>query len=310
MNILVSGGAGFIGSHLTQALLGMGHTVTVLDDLSTGSQGNLPAGCELVVGDIRDRSCVDRCTRGQEVIFHQAAFTSVPLSMDRPQLCWDINVNGTRTLVESACSAGVRRFVFASTSAVYPEEPDEPRSEACLPQPKSPYASSKLETESLLAEFQQKRGLSYAALRYFNVYGPRQDEASDYAAVIPIFVSGCLKDKILTIYGDGSQTRDFVYVSDVVEANLRAMESKMCGIFNVGTARAVPVYDLAQTIIHLTSSTVGWSYAPAREGDVLSSTADIGLITSRLGWMPRWTLEAGLKETIAWFQRRAETSRV
>ncbi len=301
MNILVTGGAGFIGSHLVEALITLGHDVTVLDNLTTGDQGNLGGGCELVVGDIRDPSCVDQCVRGKDAVFHLAAFTSVPESMERPADCRDVNVRGTHNLIESASRHNVKRFIFSSSSAVYPDVPDTPRSEDTPAQPKSPYAESKLEGESLLQWFHQRMGISYAGLRYFNVYGPRQDAQSDYAAVIPIFISASGKNEALTVYGDGSQTRDFVYVTDVVRANLAALESHVCGIFNVGTSKAVSVHSLAKTIIGLMGSRSDYTFVPPRPGDVLSSTSDITRISSILGWNPEWELIPGLEETIKWF---------
>ena len=304
MNALVTGGAGFIGSHLVKRLLDLDHDVTVLDDLSTGRMENLSENCRLVVGDVREAGCVRSCVAGKDTVFHLAAFTSVAGSIEDPDTCFDVNVTGTENLLQQACLAGVRRVVFSSTSAVYPEHPDTPRAEDTLPDPKSPYAQSKLEGESLLRQYQQREGLSWTALRYFNVYGPSQDAQSDYAAVIPAFLSATLKNEPLTIHGDGQQTRDFVYVEDVVEANLLASASKECGIFNVGTSCPVSILCLAKTVIQLEGSKAGYTFAGPRPGDVLSSTADISQISARLKWAPRWNLNGGLKETSPWFKSR------
>ena len=304
MNVLVTGGAGFIGSHLVERLLDLDHDVTVLDDLSTGRMEKLSEKCRLVVGDVREANCVRNCVAGKDKVFHLAAFTSVAGSIEDPDTCFDVNVTGTENLLQQACLAGVRRVVFSSTSAVYPEHPDTPRAEDTLPDPKSPYAQSKLEGESLLRKYQQREGLSWTALRYFNVYGPGQDAQSDYAAVIPAFLSATLKNEPLTIHGDGQQTRDFVYVEDVVEANLLASASKECGIFNVGTSCPVSILCLAKTVIGLEGSKAGYTFAGPRPGDVLSSTADISQISSRLNWAPRWNLNEGLKETSRWFKSR------
>ena len=298
MKILVTGGAGFIGSHLVDRLTMLGHEVTVLDNLTTGDRANLGGECELMVGDIRDPSCVDKCVRGRDAIFHLAAFTSVPGSMERPAHCRDVNVKATRDLIESACLHDVKRFIFSSSSAVYPDLPDAPRPEETPPQPKSPYAESKLEGESLLHTYHRRKGISYVGLRYFNVYGPRQDAQSDYAAVIPIFISASGKNKTFTIYGDGSQTRDFVYVADVVSANLAALESDVCGIFNVGTSAAISIRELADTIVKLTGSRSRYVFEPPRPGDALTSTADISRIRAVLGWQPQWDLPAGLQHII------------
>lgn len=306
MIVLVTGGAGFIGGHVVEALVKLEHQVTVLDNFSTGKKENLVPGCQVVVGDIRDRDVVDRCVRGQDVVFHLAAFTSVPHSLERPEECFDTNVNGTRNLLESACRAGVSRIIFASSSAIYPELPDCAKAEALPPEPKSPYASSKLEGEALLRWFHRHKRLNYVGFRYFNVYGPRQDTESEYAAVIPIFITKSLRHGTLTIYGDGRQTRDFVYIEDVVRADLQAMNSEVCGIFNVGTGQAVSVLGLAQTIIHLVGSSSGYSFAPARPGDILSCAADTALIGERLGWRSHYSLAEGLEETIKWYREKRD----
>ena len=307
MNVLVTGGAGFIGSHLVEALTGKGHQITVLDDFSSGDPENLVEGCRLVTGDIRDAEAVESCVHGQEVVFHLAAFTSVSESIERPEACLDINVRGMRNLLDRAAAAGVRRVVFASTSAVYPEDWDVPMPEETPPEPKSPYAESKLEGERLLEELRVDRGVSYAALRFFNVYGARQDELSDYASVIPVLISSCLRNEAMTIFGDGTQTRDFVQVADVADAGLRAMESEACGIFNVGTSVPVSVLELADTIKELTGSDSERIFGPPRAGDARSSTADISRIAAELGWSPQWDLSTGLKETIRWFAHREDS---
>ena len=306
MNILVTGGAGFIGSHVVEKLLSSGHQVTILDNLSTGKECNLSPESQLVMGDVRDGACVDRCVQGQDVVFHLAAYTSVPGSLEYPQVCLETNLEGTRNLLESSCRWGVRRVIFSSTSAVYPGHPDTPKSETTPPEPASPYAASKLEGEALLEWFHQHRGLSYVALRYFNVYGPRQDAESDYASVIPAFISMSQMGETLTIYGDGHQTRDFVYVDDVVQANLQAMESEVCGIFNVGTTYAVSILCLAKAVVGLMGSKSDYTFAEPRPGDVFALTADISLISSGLGWTPRWDLRSGLTRTIDWSRSQSK----
>lgn len=298
MNVLVTGGAGFIGSHIVDRLLAAGHQVTVLDNLSTGKRDNLDSSCQLEVGDIQDSDLVRRFVVDKEVVFHLAAFTSVAGSIEHPETCLQINVNGTVNLLEAACQAGVKRVVFSSTSAIYPDHIDRPMAEDSLPDPKSPYAQSKLEGESLLRQHHERYGLSWAALRYFNVYGLRQDAKSDYAAVIPAFVAQIWQNEALTIYGDGRQTRDFVYVEDVAAANLMAMESEECGIFNVGTSNPISILSLAKTLIRMGGSKSTYIFADPRPGDALSSTADISLISEKLGWAPEWDLASGLRKVM------------
>jgi len=301
MKILVTGGAGFIGSHLVDSLLKLGHQVTVLDNVSSGHSSNISSQCRLVVGDIRDQVCIDACLKGTEAVFHLAALTSVPGSIEDPTTCYEVNLDATQRLLEAVCAAGVARFIYASTSALYPDNCDSPLRETVSPCPKSPYAQSKLKCEELLRRFHQERDLSYAALRFFNVYGPRQDAQSDYAAVIPAFISAGRKQQALTINGDGRQTRDFVYVADVVRANLAAIDTAVCGVFNVGTAKAVSILSLAKTVNRLVGSPGGYFFAEPRPGDATSSTADIALISSKLGWTPRWRLQTGLATTVDWF---------
>ena len=302
MNVLVTGGAGFIGSHLVDLLVSLGYQVTVLDNLSTGKRNNLPKGCELVMGDIRSREDVDRCVRDKKLVFHLAAYTSLAGSIEAPNNCFDININGTRQVLESAIGAGVKKVVFASSSAIYADIPDGKLTEETPADLQNPYAQSKLEGEDLLRWHNQHHGLAYAAMRFFNVYGPRQDSESDYAAVIPAFISSCLASRPLTICGDGLQTRDFVYVTDVAQANLQAALTNLSGEFNVGTSYPVSVVDLALNILSLRGSTVGYHHERSRPSDVRASTADISKISQKIGWEPRWSLMDGLKNTIDWFE--------
>lgn len=303
MKILVIGGAGFIGSHTSKELIRMGHVVTVLDNLSSGKKANLPLGCTFVHGDVRYHSCVERCVRDKDIVIHLAAFTSVPESFERAAECFEVNVQGTLNILESAAKCGVRRIVFASSSAVYAEEPNIPKAETMCPEPESPYAVSKLEGEHLLEWYHRRKELQYIALRYFNVYGPRQAANSDYAAVIPIFIERSLSGDALVIHGDGRQTRDFVYVDDVAKANIVAMQDRVCGVYNIGTGIETSVLALAKQIIDLVSSNGSYSFASHRPGDILSSTANIDLIHKRLSWSPKWSLSAGLDKTIEWWKR-------
>lgn len=302
MNVLVTGGAGFIGGHVARTLLSAGDAVAVLDNLSTGVRANLDPRCEFLSEDVRDGDRLSAAVRGRDAVVHLAAYTSVPESFREADLCFEVNVEGTLNVLDAAARAGVPKVVFASSSAVYADEPEGPKPETMCPGPCSPYAVSKLEGEHLLAWFRRRRGLHTTALRFFNVYGPRQDARSDYAAVIPIFIERALAGETLTIYGDGQQTRDFIYAQDVADAVLASLRSPCCGVLNVGAGRAVRVLDLAGQILALTGSQGGYTFADRRPGDVASSTADISAIARDLGWIPRTGLEQGLSQTLTWFR--------
>jgi UDP-glucose 4-epimerase len=301
---LVTGGAGFIGSHTAERFARHGYAVRVLDDLSTGARSNLNPGWDLREADIRDDAAVREAVAGADVVLHFAAFISVPESFERESECLDTNVAGTRNLLAACAQHGVRKLVFASTSALYGELPDVPKAETEPPQPSSPYAASKLAGERLLEEFAAE-GVAGTALRFFNVYGPRQAADSAYAAAVPIFAELGLRGETLTIYGDGRQTRDFVFVSDVAEAVLCAAESPRTGVYNVGTGSAVEVLELANTIAGLTGGPSKHRFAPLRPGDVRSSTAVITRIAEALDWSPACSLEQGLSDTVKWYRHLA-----
>ena len=302
MRALVTGGAGFIGGHLVDLLLERAHEVTVIDNLSTGYRGNFAAEIKFVQADVRDGKQVRAVMAGQDVLFHLGAFVSLPESFERPDECHSVNVEGTRCLLEAAVAAGVRKVVFSSTSALYPELPDRPKHEDGPLEPLSPYAASKLEGEKLLDHFFCNQGLSYVALRYFNVFGPRQRADSAYAAVIPIFISRALANKTLTLYGDGSQTRDFIFVKDVAHANLLAAQTKHAGIYNVGSGLPMSILDLANQVCALLRRSEKHDYAPRRPGDLLSSTAAIERIGQELEWQPEFSFGEGLQQTFEWWK--------
>jgi UDP-glucose 4-epimerase len=285
-------------------LLRAGYEVTVLDSLSTGDRRNVPSGCDFVQGDVRDHNLVERCVRGQDAIIHLAAFTSVPESFIRAEECFEVNVHGTLNVLEAVKVGGNGRVVFASSSAVYAEKPDAPKAETMCPEPASPYAVAKLEGEHLLEWYYRRRRLPYVAFRYFNVYGPRQRADSDYAAVIPKFIERSLRNETLTIYGDGRQTRDFVFVEDVVAANLQAVQDTKAGVYNVGTGTATVILSLAEQIIGVAGSSSRCSFAPHPPGDILSSTADVMRTSQNLGWIPKWSLDRGLEQTIKWWRNQ------
>jgi len=301
---LVTGGAGFIGSHLVEALLARGDAVRVLDNLSTGRLENLAAvqhQLEFIEGDIRDETVVAQAVRGVDTIFHLAALVSVPESMQKPRQAEEINALGTLKLLEAAQAAGVRCLVLSSTCAVYGDDPILPKTETMLPQLKSPYAVSKLAAEGYCRLFADSFGLEAVVLRYFNVFGPRQDPSSPYSGVISIFIDRLSQGRPVTIYGDGEQTRDFVFVADVVQANLLAAQKPEAvgQIFNIGTGQATNINRLAQILQRSLNSSHPLQYGPARPGDVLHSYADASPARRVLGWQPQVSFEAGLQRLTA-----------
>jgi UDP-glucose 4-epimerase len=299
---LVTGGAGFIGGHVVNLLCEQGHEVTVLDNLSTGHRRNLSEEIKLVQGDVRDGKLVGEVMAGQDVLFHLGAFVSLPESFEKPDECHSVNVEGTRCLLEAAVAAGIGKVVFSSTSALYPEMPAEPKREDGPLEPLSPYATSKREGEKLLEEFSSNEGLSYVALRYFNVFGPRQRADSAYAAVIPIFISRALAGQSLTLYGDGHQTRDFIFVRDVARANLRASQVQQAGIYNVGSGHPMRIVELADQVCAILGRPRQHEFAPRRPGDLLSSTASIERTQQDLEWQPEYTFKQGLEQTLEWWE--------
>jgi UDP-glucose 4-epimerase len=305
MRVLITGGAGFIGSHLARALAPAAE-VRVLDDLRTGHRRNLAgARVEFRQASILDRAAVRAALAGIDTVYHLAALVSVPESVRDPALCEAINVTGFRTVLEEALAAGVRRLCFASSCAVYGDDPVLPKRETLPPAPGSPYAASKLAGEALSAEF-TARGLPCAALRFFNVYGPRQDPASPYAAAIPAFIVRALRGEPLLLHGDGEQTRDFVYVGDVVAA-LRHVAARpaLGGVFNVAGGRSVTVRALAEQVVALTRSVSSIRHAPERPGDVRHSLAAVDRLAAA-GFRAGTPLELGLRTTIAWYRRRLQ----
>ena len=305
---LVTGGAGFIGSALVRGLLGRGCRVRVFDDLSSGRPENL-AGLEgridFVRGDVRDAAAVRDAVRGADTVFHLAAIASVQASVDDPMATHDVNVTGTLNTLIAARDAHVRRYVFTSSSAVYGDSPEMPKRETMLPSPLSGYALSKLAGEHYGTIFKNLYGLPFFALRYFNVFGPRQNPASHYAAVVPLFVRAALAGKSPTIYGDGLQTRDFTYVEDIVSANLCCMDAPdtVSGtVCNVAYGERITVLDLARKIAALAGSSAAPVPLPARPGDIRDSQADSTLARTLLGWTPTWTFDAALRATVDWFR--------
>ncbi|HHP7233107.1 MAG TPA: SDR family oxidoreductase [Desulfobacterales bacterium] len=303
---LVTGGAGFIGSHLTQALLEAGCRVVVLDDLSSGSRGNLTAvdnRIRFLEGDVRDFEAVDAAAQGCEAVFHLAAVVSVPRTVAEPLFSAMVNDVGTLHVFEAARRQRAASLVFASSSAAYGDDPRQPKHEALIPEPLSPYAVQKITGEHYAGVYHRLFGIKTTSLRFFNVYGPRQDPGSPYSGVISIFMDRACRDRAPIIYGDGSQSRDFVYVQDVVRACLDAAASPSTGgmTFNVGTGRATTINELWQTIGKLSGCRRQPEYEPPRSGDILHSLAQMDRIRAAIGFAPRVTLEEGLALTYQWY---------
>lgn len=307
MQSLVTGGAGFIGSHIVRRLLNQGHRVRVLDNLSEGTLSNLEAvssDIEFIEGDIRDEASVRRAVKGVEGIYHLAAEVSVPKSMEEPMLFEDVNARATLLLYEEAAKAGARRVVLSSTSAIYGDAECERNVETLTPAPLSPYALTKLAGELYGRIFTQSGKLEVACLRYFNVYGPRQSVTSAYAAVVPIFITRILDNKPITIFGDGEQTRDFVFAEDVAHANTLAMETPSAAgqVFNISGDNRISLNNLANDLRRLMpENKFEVNYAEPRAGDIKHSRADITKANETLGFIPKVTLSEGLERTIQAF---------
>lgn len=301
MRYLVTGGAGFIGSHISRELLERGHSVRVFDNFSSGKRENLHGlDVEIVEGDLRDADAVAQAVKGIDVVFHEAAFISVPESMEKPQECFDVNVTGTSGLFESARRAGVRRVVVASSAAVYGDSDAYPLSEDTPLRQLSPYAVSKRVDELYAELFTGQFGLEVVALRYFNVYGPRQRPDSMYAAAVPIFIRRMLDDKLITIFGDGGQSRDLVNVRDVVQANLLASEHPAAPgqIFNVCTGVETRLLDLLDILYEIFPNAPKHVHADPRPGDIYRSIGTPKKIMDALGFKPQVSLVDGLHEAV------------
>ena len=307
---LVTGGAGFIGSHIVRTLLDQGAGVRVLDNFSTGKRENLADSddrLDIIEGDLRDDSRVTEAVRGIDIIFHEAAFVSVPQSMDEPQNCFDINVTGTSVLFEAARRSGVKRIVFATSAAVYGNSTEMPLVEETPLHPLSPYAASKRVDEIYGQLYTTSLNLEVVALRYFNVYGPRQRPDSMYAAAVPIFIRHLLDGKPITIYGDGGQTRDLINICDVVRANLIASEHPAAPgeIFNICTGQETRIIDLVETLQDLFPSAPAPVFAEPRAGDIYRSIGSPKKAADLIGFRAQVTLEDGLKEAIEWMKKES-----
>lgn len=316
MRYLVTGGAGFIGSNLTRVLLSAGHKVRVLDNFLTGKRENLVGlaeahgeSFELIEGDLRDLDTVRKVSDGIDFILHQGALPSVPRSVADPILSNAINVSGTVNLLVAARDAGVRRVVFAASSSAYGDTVELPKREAMSPNPKSPYAAQKLAAEHYMRIFHEIHGLETVSLRYFNVFGPRQDPKSMYAAVIPRFITSVLRGEPPVVYSDGRQTRDFTYIDNVVEANLAGClaPKEACGkVFNIACGERVSLLDILEYIYVEAGRRVPPKFEPIRPGDVRDSLADISRARDLLGYDPKVAFRDGLKKTFEWFRQNRQ----
>lgn len=303
-NVLVTGGCGFIGSHIVEALVRRGDQVRVLDLLTTGKKSNLGGNLDkvkLFVGDVSDEKIVGEAMQGVDLVFHEAALASVPRSVEDPLASHAACVTGTVVVLHAAQKAGVKRVVYAASSSAYGNQPTPVKKETDLPSPLSPYAAAKLAAEHYCHSFFHSYGLHTVALRYFNVFGPRQDPSGPYAAVIPLFAQKLLAGQTPTIYGDGGQTRDFSYIDNVVQANLLAAETPAAAgqTFNVGNGQATSLLDLLTLIQSIVGTNVKPNFAPERTGDVRDSLADISLAKKVLGFRPAVDLREGVIRTVA-----------
>ncbi|MDP9038813.1 MAG: SDR family oxidoreductase [Acidobacteriota bacterium] len=311
-NILITGAAGFIGSHLAEALLGRGHQVRGFDNLSTGRRENLPAAHRnfaFLEGDLRDPAALRAACDGIDIVLHQAALPSVPRSIQDPATSHAVNLNGTQNLLEAARAAHVRRVIYAASSSAYGNQPGFPRVETMTPEPLSPYAVQKLAGELYLHAYHRVYGLETVALRYFNIFGPRQDAGSQYAGVIARWAADMLHPdpaRPPTLFGDGEQGRDFTFVGNVVRANLLAIEApatRVAGrVFNIACGQRHTLNELFRELAHRTGFAEPPVYAPAREGDVRDSHADISSAREAFGYTPEVSFPEGLTQTVAWYR--------
>ncbi len=308
MKYLITGGAGFIGSNLARFVLEKGHDVVVLDNFATGKRENLTAILDritLIEGDIRDRDTVDKAVDSCAAIFHEGALGSVPRSVDNPILSHDVNVNGTMTVLESARAAGVKRVVFAASSSAYGDQPVSPKIETMPILPISPYAASKAACEAYLQAYAAAYGMETVSLRYFNVFGPRQDPFGAYAAVIPAFVSKLLKNEQPVVFGDGEQTRDFCFIENVCSANWLAANAPASNCdgqpMNIACNAAVSLNRILDKLKTLMDKNVEPIYQPVRAGDVKHSLADISRAKKMISYEPLVHFDQGLERAIGWY---------
>lgn len=302
MKYAITGGAGFIGSHIAEKLA-PDHEIIIIDSLFSGNRNNIngiPVTFEK--GTVTDINFLNQVFQDIDGVFHLAAITSVPRSVKQPLPTHEVNCNGTLNVLMAAKECGVKKVVYASSSSVYGDTDILPKTESMIPSPLSPYGVSKLTGEYYCSVFSRLYGLHTIALRYFNVFGPRQDPKSEYSAVIPRFITRILNNESPVIYGNGTQTRDFTYVKDVVQANIEAMKSNAQGVFNVACQQQTTLQDLAEMIMEIIGTTLPIRYEPERPGDIHDSLADISKAGNAFGYLPSYSVRDGLKETVSWYR--------
>jgi nucleoside-diphosphate-sugar epimerase len=305
---LVTGGAGFIGSHLVEYLEKRGEKVRVLDNFSTGKMENIKDFAEridLIKGDVRDRKTCEEAVKGVDFVLHQAAVCSVPKSIEDPVATNETNIDGTLNLLIAAKEARVQRLICASSSSVYGESEVLPKVETMNTAPSSPYGVTKHVQENYCKVFYKVYGLETVCLRYFNVYGPKQDPYSPYSAVIPSFIRSLLRDESPIIYGDGEQTRDFTFISDCIQANWKACYAQGIGggVFNIATGKRISINQLYREILNLLGKEMSPIYASPRRGDIIHSLADITMAKAKMGYSPRFDIGTGLKKSLQWYRK-------
>ncbi len=306
MKIVITGGAGFIGSHFAEYFSKNGDKVYIIDNLRSGYKKNIEnLNVIFHEGSITDFNLVDAILEKADVVINLAALVSVPESLQKPYETVEINVNGVLNILEAARKHGVKKIIHASSAAVYGDNPVQPKRVSMKPEPKTPYAITKLDGEYYLRMYASEHGMNTNSLRFFNVYGPRQDPKSQYAAAIPIFIHNAVNGKDITIFGDGEQTRDFVYVKDVVHAGVSAIDFHGKGeVFNVATGRSITINEIAKTIIEITGSKSKIIYLDERPGDIKHSSASIDETTKALGFKPKYNLKFGLEQTFKFFTEK------
>jgi UDP-glucose 4-epimerase len=304
MKVLVTGGAGFIGSHIVEYWLSQGAEVIVIDNFRSSNPDFIKkiTNVKFYEYSIEDYELIEPLFKDVNYVHHLAAMVSVPESIDNPFECVNINIKGLLNVLNACKKHNVKKIVHSSSAAIYGENPITPKTTNLKPEPKSPYGITKLDGEYYLDVYRENFNVNGVSLRYFNVYGPRQNPKSQYAAAIPIFISKALKNEDIIIYGDGQQTRDFVYIKDVVKANVLAVTSDKYGVFNVGTGTATSINDIVNNIIKITESKSKVVYAEPRKGDIKDSLSSIETTKKELGYFPDWKLEDGLRETIEYFK--------
>ncbi len=306
MRILVTGGAGFIGSHIVEHFAGKAE-IKVLDNLRSGYKENLAGfDVDFIKGSITDTKTVKKAVKGVDYVFHLAAMISVPESMDLPAECVEINTIGLLNVLRASADADVKKLGFSSSAAIYGDNPQMPKIETMVPEPKSPYAVTKLDGEYYCKMFNDEGWLNTACMRYFNVFGPRQDPGSQYAAAVPIFIYKALRNEPVTIFGDGQQTRDFIFVKDIAVANAYLVANdRLSGVYNVGYGKTITITELAERIIRLAGSKSQINYAPVRAGDVKHSWAKVDKLFEA-GFKTQADFDSGLQKTIEFFKNKLQ----